>query len=311
VIEGHAQFVARRICEARGWSAGFEIYSSSIGALPVQADQGAGMQLLLKVVSATVSASYVQGERFFLAIEKASGKEAVSRAFAEPPQDMQVVYNPEWFLDPSKRPPVTVDFDAAIAEAKASFPPESWNCTLLTLNPEQLRVATAVIPAADAEAMLAGLVANRLMMFTPKDMGAPKQIAFVVYELRSVEAATLFVAGEELVMRAKDDLMKTGSVRIASAEYVPLDEEGIIGVLAREVQIGNETSAVVTLCASRGRMAIETMFNGKEIGDEHIALAASSLEERPARAQLRDRRPSVSRMSSSGARPRTGRALPR
>jgi hypothetical protein len=75
VIEGHAQFVAREICAARGWGEGFEIYSASIGALPVQEDQGAGMALLLKVVSATVSASYVQGERFFVAIDKAGGNE--------------------------------------------------------------------------------------------------------------------------------------------------------------------------------------------------------------------------------------------
>jgi hypothetical protein len=190
---------------------------------------------------------------------------------------MEVVYHPDWFLDPARRPAVTVDFDAAAIEAKGSFPPDAWDCALLTLSPEQLRVATAVIPTADAEAMLAGLVANRFIMFNSKDKSNPKQIAFVVYELNSAEAATLFVAGEELVMRAKDEMMKSGAIRISSAEYSPLSEAGLSGVLARkEVLVGNESTAVVTLCASRGRMAIETMFNGMEIGDEeHIALAAS------------------------------------
>ncbi len=279
VIEGHAQHLARRVCTARGWAKGFEIYSRSIGALPAQEDQGAGVDLLLKVMAATVSASYVQGERFFAEIEEAGGTEAVARAFATPPVDLEAVYHPEWFLDPGKRPVVTVDFEAAIALAKESFPPEKWNCAVLTVNPEQLRVATAMIPAKYSEKMLAGLVANRLTNFSPLEGSQSKQVAFVVYELRSVEAATLFVAGEELVMRAKDEQMKSGAIRISSAEYTALVGQGLSGVLAhKEVQVGSETTAVITLCASRGRMAIETTFIGEPIDDEeHIALAASLL----------------------------------
>ena len=39
VLEGHAQFVARRVCKARGWSAGFDAYTGLIGKIPDSAKQ--------------------------------------------------------------------------------------------------------------------------------------------------------------------------------------------------------------------------------------------------------------------------------
>ncbi len=275
LIEGHAQHAARKICAAQGWSSGFETFVRSIGAMPrVGTEEGAAVELLTKVAMATVAASYLQGERFVAALEDAGGEEAIARAFSEPPADMEVVYHPEWYLDPSLRPVASCDFDSAVALAKERFEESQWHAAELTITPEQLRVATSMIPTEQAERMLAGMVANRLVQFASKAAPESRQTTLVLYEFRSVEDAAWFVAGDELVMRAKDEQMNSGAIRIESARYEPFTLDGSVGFLARkQMKVGPQDVEVVAGCAGRGRLVAEATIVGETAADaEHIEL---------------------------------------
>lgn len=120
VFEGHAQLLARRICAKRGWSEGFDLFSTNIRGLPEGAESLAAAQLdTLRAQGAVMAAPYVAGETFLAAVE-ARGPEAVARAFREPPDSPDLLYRPDWWLDPSKRPKSKFAMAATLARSSSS-----------------------------------------------------------------------------------------------------------------------------------------------------------------------------------------------
>ena len=136
VIEGHAQYQARRLCELEGWSEAFETYTSIIGK-PIPTDDPSG-ELLAKVAGARNVMAYRDGERFVKAIlesapDEETRKKRQRQLFQEPPDSVEFLYHPDWFIDPSRRPTLSFDFDSALLDVYADYE-EDWSQQLISLS---------------------------------------------------------------------------------------------------------------------------------------------------------------------------------
>src|SRR6185295_2918456 len=159
--------VARRVCKARGWSAGFDAYTGLIGKIPDSAKQlGEGLMTTLRARSEATLFTYRDGERFVAALD-AAGAEAVARAFREPPRDGETILHPEWFLDPKKRPAVLYDPEPALELFIARFPNSVWTAQRQSLQSSQFESGMTSLPKEEAHALAASLRGARQVVLYP------------------------------------------------------------------------------------------------------------------------------------------------
>lgn len=280
LIEGHAQFLARRVCAEAGWAAGFEAFTGAIGALP---ESNAALdevtRTLLRIQSATLQGAYHQGERFVAALHAAGGAERVARAFREPPRDGETIAHPEWFLDPSTRPRVRYDPGAALDHFAARFPAEVWSAQRLALTAAQIEAALALLPKETVAHVVAGLRASRLISLQPSAEPASKMVALVVMEFEDEAGAHAYLAAARELMRKKDELMRTGPLRVLGSETSELGGGQTGFLVRRQMKIGAIAFEAVTLDAARGPLVVETVFSGEPIEDAaHVALVGELFE---------------------------------
>lgn len=281
LIEGHAQFLARRVCAAAGWTEGFEAFTGAIGALPEStAELDEFTRTILRVQSAALTSAYHQGERFVAALEAAGGPERVARAFREPPRDGETIAHPEWYLDPGTRPRVLYDAEPALAHFAARFPAEVWSAQRLSLAPAQIEAALALLPRETVASVVGTLRASRLISLQPSAAPGSKVVALVVMEFEGAAGAQAYLAAARELGRRKDELMKEGQVRVLGSRTTELEAPGVDGFLVRrQMKNGALTFEAITLDAARGTLVLETVFSGEAIADEaHVALVGELFE---------------------------------
>ena len=278
VLEGHAQLQTRRVCAARGWSDGFDVFTELISAIPPGLDE-ATLQLT-RVQVATVATAYTEGERFLATLLERAGPEAVTRAFRNPP-DAQTVFHPGWFLDPSTRPVPRYDPEPALAHFEARFPEEHWSRTRLGLTPAQVSAALALLEPATVAPIQANLLSARLTSLQPRSDPASKQVLMAVFEFQDEASAKAYLAAARELGRIKDERMTKGFVRILSAQYEDFtgSHEGVSGFLAtKRIAAGGDEIQVTTVDAQRGVLVLETLLSGEALErDAHLALVLAAL----------------------------------
>ncbi|MBK7875474.1 MAG: hypothetical protein IPJ77_06945 [Planctomycetes bacterium] len=280
VLEGHAQLVARRVCELRGWSKGFETLTANIGGLPAGAEAMDPSQLeVLRAQGAINAAPYVAGERFMAAVE-ARGAEFVARAFQSPPDNPDLLYHPDWYLDPKTRPQPKFALDAAIDVFAAPRSQDEWQVLRMTPPEAQLESSLLRLPPERAREALRGRVASRTIVLQPRADLNSKLLSAVVHEFADEAALGRFVAaGTELSALRDDDMRKAERVvRLKELTTRSIDAAAHKGRIDRRSLANGTFEFVATLALlARGPVYIELVFSNEAIEDDALLALADRM----------------------------------
>lgn len=281
VVEGHAQHATRRVCKARGWSAGFDTFTGAIGAIPESSKaQGEALLTILRAQSANMTFAYKDGERFIAALEAAGGAEAVARAFREPPRDGETILHPEWYLDPKLRPASLYDAEPALDRFAARFPTDVWSSQRVSAQSNQLEAALALLPKEESRPVLASIRSARLIVLNPTANPAEKVAVLTVLEFGTEAEARAFVEATGRLSKLKDEQMKTGVVRITGSTTSTIESDEAHGLLQqKQMKNGALAFEVKSIDLARGKLVVETLFSGEPIETEpHVKLALELLD---------------------------------
>jgi hypothetical protein len=275
LVEGHAQHVARAVCGELGWSDGFSVFTRAIGAPAQKAvDGGAGAELVGRPLASYFSAAYYDGERFVDALVLAGGAAAVAQAFRDPPRELALIHNPDWYLRPERRPALAFDLERALDAFRDDFPAPEWVIRRSALLPTQLDVALTFLPAEDRERIKRTMRQARVLSGTHAQNPGERFLAIGIEEFATLEDAAFYLDGFLREQRARDEAMKEGAIQILEARYEPLSAPRPSGVLVwKRIGLAGIVSEVRSVCVRSGTLAIEVLAaNEPDIGDEDVLL---------------------------------------
>jgi hypothetical protein len=271
VVEGHAQFVTRRIAAEHGWTDAFETFTRCIGKVPEDHVEGEALRLLLRVVATELSMAYREGERFIQAVHARAGDAGVAKVLEDPPRELELIHEPAWYLDPEKRPALTVRFEEALKRAAEGFDPESWTRRMRTLVRAQLEAALSLLPAETRNRTLDNAKHFRALILNPKAAPQSKMVMIGLAEHTSPEEAVYYLAAIRELLTTKDAKMRTGAIRIEKARYEEIRGKGWVGIYYEKTIAFRGTDVQVTgLNAIRGRLSAEITFSAEEADRDRL-----------------------------------------
>ena len=267
VVEGHAQFVARRVCAANGWSAGFHVFTRAIGKTPDLGDDG--MNMLARMQAASASWAYIQGEEFIGEIQAVRGNSIIERIYREPPESPAIISNPQWFLDPTTKPRVYHTIDAGLAMFADGFEDKEWTKESRTMNNAELETVMELLPEQDVARITEHLQTCKMQVLQSKNPPGERMIAAGVFACDSHHEATFLLACEERLMRKKDEAFKEGAIKVLDASYTPKNSGTIQGVFANKtVDYNGRKLPVSTLVLRQERLVLDVTFSNHEITEQ-------------------------------------------
>ncbi len=219
VIEGHAQFVARRVCADHGELVDFDLFCRVVGGERPKPKSSSDepdpvVEMVDRLERLHSSNWYVQGERFIEALEAEGGAAAVARAFTEPPDRMALVYEPSWFLHPELEPKGEFDLPAALGDVAAEFPTETWAHVQSSVTNAQLEAALALAPQEERERVVMSLRSSRILTLVQKDGSGSKMALVGLLEFATPFEAAAYVEVARKVSIRKDETMKSGPLQV-------------------------------------------------------------------------------------------------
>ncbi|ANM30042.1 hypothetical protein ABI59_11360 [Acidobacteria bacterium Mor1] len=278
LIEGNAQFIARRICENKGWMAGFEAFTEVIGFIPDNPDLDAATRHMVEIITSAAASAYYQGETFIAALHAAGGDPAVAGAFESFPAEMALIYNPGWFLDPSSRPVYDWDLDRGLGPFESRYEGDDWLVQKVSAARPQLEVAFNMLPVDDVAPVLDGLMQNRMIVAQPKANPMSGIALAGLYEFNDRETAEAFLKLQDRTSRKKDELMAEGETRIVDAQYTLLDEGDWTGLhVLKQVAVADQEVSVASVVAVHDRIGVEMTFSNMEIPPAEMVDLVGSL----------------------------------
>ncbi len=271
VLEGHAQFVARRICSESGWTDGFEAFTSCIGKIVGEDAMGEGMKILSRVVTAGMASAYIDGETFMAAIHEKGGDKLVVRAFTTPPVDVETIAHPEWFIAPDSRPSYVFDLSRAAERVSAGFDKSVWTAQAMSVGRPQLQAALALLSPEEITQILDSMRQNKTVVLVPTAAPQSKMVAGAFFEFATALDARQYFASSEKLVRLKDERMKSGMIRILDSEYSEVRRNGWQGLyFVKTASVGAETVKVSSVVAVRGKVGAEVIFSNEMISKEKV-----------------------------------------
>lgn len=264
VVEGNAQFVARRACATAGWTDGFKRFTRSIGAVPSDPDEsGQGQQMLLAQGTFGVRFPYVEGERFVTAVDAALGAEGRSDLFKSPPRDLEVIASPGWHLDPESKPEVLYDLEPALDHFVERFDSSIWRARRLDLNSAQLTAGLTMLDPEDVARIRGAVRGVRLAQLYPKADPQSKIALVAAFEFDTSESAAHFVEQSAKLSKLKEEAMREGVVRITESKTTPIKLPNGTGWLFETQMVNRDLEFTVKSAdIRRGKIVIETTFSG-------------------------------------------------
>lgn len=164
MIEGHAEFVARRVAEKTG-------IAESVQALAVRSVAGGSVQSGEEALKAGAQEmfhlAYVQGRAFFAHLHDKGGWEAVAGAFGERwPRDTSVILHPERFFEKSGG--AQPDWDRTFGGAEAML--AGWKIAKGPVGEAILKTALSMygFPQSKIDGALAGFAGGRMWTCSAK-----------------------------------------------------------------------------------------------------------------------------------------------
>lgn len=269
VLEGHAQFVARGVCQTLGLETEFETFTASIGKPPVLETQEEGLAMISRALSVASAGSYHDGELFIAALFAGGGERAVKRAFQNPPTEMEIIFHPGWFLNPSSRSQSPVDFKACFTAVEGAFDSEIWKAQRSTASRAQIEESLSLVQTKERNMILNGMRFNRCLVITPRKGPIDRMAIVGLFIFDSPAGAGLYVAASESMGRAKDRKLAGGSVRVVAAVYEMARGERWQGLYwDKQVDTFGQTVHVSGLVGHRGTTVVEINFSGMEADKE-------------------------------------------
>lgn len=271
VMEGHAQYVARKISKAKGWTAEFEIFTQAIGERPTTGEAAVDYATNMQV--AVAAAAYYDGEKFITFLAEHGGPEAVARAFREPPAETILIEEPGWYLDPSTRPALVHDFEPVLRTfAEARDAEGDWNNQVLALTSVQIAAAFSIMPREVVQPMLKEIRQAQMLVQLATD--APPgtvMIAAGLFEASSSETARQLLELENQLMLKKDEVMNKGQVKISDAKYRDVTSGPISGTLSsKHIEAGPQQMFAQTVVLRRDLVVLELSFVGDRWDEEEV-----------------------------------------
>ncbi|HZN61698.1 MAG TPA: hypothetical protein VFC90_04775 [Planctomycetota bacterium] len=279
--EGHAQHVTRRVFEAAGKLAAFEMYEKSILARPPRL-LGEAEQYLASLMTASLKMAYVDGRAFFDALEKTGRKTYVQDAFRNPPASKNGILQPERFYDVRIEP--AFDPGPAFEAFGKDFGPE-WTRRTEELDQGELRTTFGTfVDAKEVEAALKTVLDAHAFILNPKRAPQSKVVAAVVLRLESAAAATKLLELSVRLSKEKDKKFTGDPFKITKADYGTLAlPGGNPNVLIRKsIRYQGQDVALTSIVGTAGAFEFEVVVSNEEAGDERIqALVGKLLEGLP------------------------------
>lgn len=282
LIEGHAQLRARQVCQAAGWSEGFEVFTGAVGLIPESSQQDGELLLqMLRAQSAELSLTYHDGERFVKAIQLAAGEEGVRKLFQEPPQDTDVILNPGWYLDPKSRPVARYESAEVLNTFESGFNLKEWTAQRLLLNRRQMAAALTLLPKEESDQIVRSLVINRVIVLQPTLAPASKLAQCAFFEFDSEQSAQNFLASSRKLSALKDQQMSSGTAKIQQSVSTELQSANLRGWLhEKQIEYAGTIIQVAAADVQLGPVVIETIFSVHPIEREaHQQLLEQLLEQ--------------------------------
>lgn len=280
VLEGHAQLLARRVCEKRGWKAGFDAFTANIGGLPEGAEAMDPVQVdMLRAQNAIASAPYFAGESFMAAVD-ARGAESVARAFREPPENMDLLYRPEWYLEPAKRPAAKYALDAALELFSEPYAAETWASTRMTAPRAQLEAAMHRAGPERVKAALDGRLTTLSIGLQPRADPNSKLVSAALSEFVDEASARKFIETGDELGKLRDAGMRAEGRTVKLLEFAstPLDPPAKEGAIERRTLDNAGFEFVVTqMRCVRGPLVLELVFSNEPIEDAALRTLVKSL----------------------------------
>lgn len=278
VMEGHAQFLTRRVCAKKGWTKGFETFTKAIGALPAL-KLDAATQFRVEAESAALRATYHDGEAFAAAVVAARPEKGEEDMFLSPPRDLDSVLHPEWYLDPSKRPASRYAFAAALDAFDASFDAKVWTAQRNDVGGKQLTGSLSAMPKEEVEALLGKLRSATITQLHPTASPQSKIAYLIALEFESEEWARKWIAMSGRISDHKDDTMDKGVLRITGSKTTAIEQDGIFGLLQeKKMKNGRFAFEVSTIDACNGPVVLESLYSGDPpTAEAHVALVKELL----------------------------------
>ncbi len=264
VIEGHAQHVARRISKQQGWLEGFESFNRAILASPI-ADPDSAEAYVQRVQSSTLTAYYLQGEKFIDAIAAAAGQPAVVALLKDPPTDMAVIYEPAWALDPSLRPALVYDAAPALTVALADHTKEAgWIQNATKISKAQLLAGISILGEGIGKQAIHSL-RNAQARVALRQGPEASQVILALLEFPSPGEAKVFFELNRATLRAKKEILSSQGVKLLSDGEEAIEQGGLVGLLSRRrLEVSGEEMSLITLLGHWESLNVEFTWIGLE-----------------------------------------------
>ncbi|MBK7645058.1 MAG: hypothetical protein IPJ19_18760 [Planctomycetes bacterium] len=267
VVEGHAQLLARRVCEKRGWASGFDVFTANIGGVPEGCKSlRRGPARHLAAQGAMLASPYVAGESFMAAVE-ASGAESVVRV----PRTARQPGSPVptgLVVGPAKRPKSKFASPAALDLCESWFPAETWASGRMTLPRAGLEASMTRLGAELTKKALDGRVTSTSITLQPRADPNSKLVMLALHEFVDERSALdFFAAGTELG-KARDEDMRRRMPRCGSWNLTSesIGDEGWTATVERRKlkNLGLEFVATSVRIARR-EMVVEMVFSNEPV----------------------------------------------
>ena len=263
IVEGHAQFVAKRVAARWNLAGAFDVFTKAIGALPEGAPD-----FLLPMLRAAISQAtfaYWEGAAFLEAVSAEAGETGVLRALEHPPKTTRDIEHPAEWLHPD-RVSTGLDLTPALAALEALVGTPPWTVQKADVLEGMVRGQLADLPPDEVKAALEGFQSAKALVASR----AGSTEMFLVLGMRfSTDAqAKAFAALDRRATEAKDAKMRTGVVQVKSAHYV--DGAGTGGkwpgcTVEKVVTAGALTITASTSVFAAGSFAFEVSVSGRAV----------------------------------------------
>lgn len=284
VVHGHALHRARSICRGARARA-LEVWLKTIGTTALAEDPDT--RYLSRIAAIDDSLTHLDGERFMASLA-AHDEELLARAFANPPSDVEQLFHPEWFIDPQLEPAQEVyDLETPLDLFVERFEPELWEPRRISLTTQDIGRVFGALGEAFSRRVLSGLSSNRVAHMGLIEGPPYRSATFAFYQFASSAEAINFVASDERIWHLNDERMKGGRIKIVASSYRDISGPmwhglwNLKSAVIKGVDGKPEEITWKAVCAARGKLAVELVFQHEPIEDsamsEILTLACTSV----------------------------------
>ena len=265
IVEGHAQYVAKRAADRLGIPDAFDRVTEAIVSVPPIEQEA--LRPLVETYVATLAFAYVQGQAFVEAIAAARGPEGLEAALQKPPTTTRAIEFPAEWLAPQERGE-TPDLERAVEAFRPLVGDDAWTVRTTRLLKAQLAPVSRSLPEAYREPFVQGVLDGHVLagLMPTED----RSVMGLLLWFRSPEGATTFLEGDRKAQEAKDAAGGVpGLAQIESSHYD--DGGGRDGSLpgyvsTKVVRVGTKRIEVMTHTVALGPLVAQLLVvNSPEI----------------------------------------------